>query len=289
MPKEAAKHKTRTLPSLLSVLAVLGVLVPVGLYLLSRSSKELSFIEVASAPVVAGADSLAPLVQVTMDGKVVSSAWVTTLSIRNSGSLPIAVADFEKPLRVRVPADIRILAGRVAEVSPKSLTPIVSHDSVSVFIAPLLMNPDDRFNMVLYTIGGRPIFDLDARVAGIRAPRIVSTGTPMKGRRGLLIAEVLLGMAVYAYLGFFAQSPRAVVPRLDLVILAFASAIPPSVALIALDEEAHPSPGQRYAAITLVIVVIALAGVYASWRIRRGRSGVDARAHRGTNSRAPQG
>src|SRR5947208_281526 len=95
--------------------AVLGVVVPVLLFALSRDSKELTVRTVSRAVVVDLTEPALASLKLTYNDVAVTRLTAATLDVSNSGSRPIDRADFERDLVVRFFGAAPVLAARVAE------------------------------------------------------------------------------------------------------------------------------------------------------------------------------
>lgn len=206
-----------------AVAAVAALVIPLALFMVQqRESKALTLETISSASVADLTDPALSVLKLTYNGDPVTRVTTATIEVSNSGTQPIQVADFERPLLIRFEAPSAVLAVTLTEREPGNLAPTLSLSSSTITVVPLLLNPGDRFrvNVVLRGDFKEPL--ADARIAGIRD---VSRGT-LSGsnptRRG--VAFLVVGSIAtlgYGYLAMFAnpfrRRPIALLPRIDVV------------------------------------------------------------------------
>jgi hypothetical protein len=150
-----------------AVAAVAALLVPFFLYIIGHQSKDLSVATVSRAVLVNLSEGGS--VTLTYNGTSVSHLTATTIEVRNDGTRPIERSDFERPLLIRFPKSSSILAATLGEKEPVDLQPTVSLEAGAITIAPLLLNPGDRFRVTAQLLGDFDEPAIEARISGIRA------------------------------------------------------------------------------------------------------------------------
>jgi hypothetical protein len=180
---------------------IAGVVVPVFLWQFDLSSRSLSTRLVTSVALQPEVGAAGEGLQVVLDGAKLESPYLSTLELTNDGSKPIAAADFEVPLELRVAADRKVVRARISSSQPASIPgSLVVGDQV-VKLQPLLLNPKDSITFAIITAGGVPSFEPHARISGVSKVSYevrTSEGSRKKGIGLLLVAVVSL--AIY---GFF--------------------------------------------------------------------------------------
>lgn len=196
---------------------VAGPIVAITLFVAGRGSKAVSIETISRAVVADLTDPALSLLKLTYQDMPVDRVTTVTLELANIGTRPIERLDFERPLVIRFSDSNSLLAVTVGEKQPPNLDPRVEHDLSTVTIAPMLLNPGDRFRLTLHLRGGFSEPLIDARISGI--PQIQRRELPELYRRQLVSAAVfgLLSIASYGYLAMFFFGPRrhlTIVPRI---------------------------------------------------------------------------
>jgi hypothetical protein len=194
--------KIVTRHSLAVAALVLAVIVPVTLYVAARQSKSLSFTVVARSPLVDVSQPQLANLEVSYRGEKIQKVESLTLLFENSGNVSIGPRDFENPMEVILGKDCRVLSAELANTSPPSIKPKVSHSDTGIAIAPLLLNANDRFALTIVVAGNVGIPLLDARVAGISEIATVDRQAPKLKLTVLFICILfLIGSCLGQYLG----------------------------------------------------------------------------------------
>jgi hypothetical protein len=199
-----------------SILAIVAICVTVGLFLVARRRKRLSYF--LSDTRVLGIDKAVKpsRVQILFDGAPVTEVRLVTITVNNWGNEPIRVDDFERPLRFSWAEPARILTAEVVEVNPESLQPTIKAGVNEIVVHPLLLNPGDwlRIKALINQVSK---LSVDARVVGVkRIFKAVSSGkvTSDKMLRSLAVMGIsavliILLMLVGERLGLWVANGRA--------------------------------------------------------------------------------
>jgi hypothetical protein len=158
------------------------VLLPIILFLLSpywsayfSDKKELSY-EIVLKRQLTNLDSSEktwPGIQISYQGVDVSTGSFLTLSITNSGKLPIKREDFDSPILIHIPEKESIVSFQSIFALPSNLDVTLSRVKEGLAVAPLLLNPGDRFVIEIFSRVPLEIADVSTRVVGL--PKISRT------------------------------------------------------------------------------------------------------------------
>jgi hypothetical protein len=217
-----------------TVLAVLGIVVPVAIYLSSLPDKALTYQVISETALIGSLDSLEDI-EIKISGEIVTNAAIHLLKIRNSGSEPIKPADFEKPIFIKYAEETKILRTKIKNKTPENISVIKEIEENLVLLQPFLMNPDDEFIVeVLSTSQDLPI--LDIRIAGIKSVDQIFL------EKTSFVKTVINLVVMFLLLIFYAKSFRhvfskeiAITPRIINIFLSLTCAF--SSAQIAIDYE----------------------------------------------------
>lgn len=160
------------MPVITTILSVTAIIVPVLLYFSSSPEKSLTY-QIVSKSVLIGSHDSVENIEIKVKGEVVDNAAIYLLKIKNSGTEPINVVDFEKPMFIKFSDNIKIFSAAIKNRLPQNIS--ISHkvNGNIISIDPLLMNPDDEFEVeVLSSSQDFPL--LDSRIAGIKTVKNVS-------------------------------------------------------------------------------------------------------------------
>jgi len=122
------------------LLAVLAVLVPCALYVMSQRRKAVAVALVANRTLVTR-NARFPM-GVTYRGTALSQPRLLVLAIANVGNVPVEADDYESPLRVEL-RRTRVLDAAVSRTYPQDLRAELVHSDDALELRPLLMNPGD--------------------------------------------------------------------------------------------------------------------------------------------------
>lgn len=160
-------------PMVRTILAIVAICVTIGLFLVGRRRKRLSYL-LSDTRVLGVHEAVNPSrVQILFDGAAVTEVRLLIITVNNSGNEPIRVDDFERPLRFSWPEPARILTAEVAEVSPESLQPTINAGVNEIVVDPLLLNPGDWLRIRIL-INQVTKISVDARVVGVKGIKVAS-------------------------------------------------------------------------------------------------------------------
>jgi hypothetical protein len=176
-----------------AILAFLGVTAAILIYFMQRQKKQLSFRTITNVSLVTVRDEASPRITVAYDGKPVSNVRLFEIVLANTGNIPIASTDYERPLSIRFLEHAKILSTEIVEQTPANLGVTISHDDTQVIIAPILMNRGDSSRLKAIVTDSIGEYQPDARIVG------VSRLSPMVDRKrvfevAMLASGILLGM-----------------------------------------------------------------------------------------------
>jgi hypothetical protein len=179
-------------------LGVLGLIVPVALWIADRDHHALSATVVSRADLQPQLTGTVPSsVGILVNGRTAVEPYLIVVEIENKGSRPITTRDFETPLTVNFkPA--QVLEARAADAQPSSLRPRTGMAGSTVAILPLLLNPGDKFRVTALTGGAVPRITTHARIADISAIEVIDNTEGTKRRRSA-VSMFLVAVLFPAY------------------------------------------------------------------------------------------
>lgn len=150
------------------LIAIAGVLAPIWLWQLDRRAHSLKLRLVSSVSLSVEKKIAIPELKISLDGKEIENPVLSVVELLNNGSKPIASADFESPIELKVDSGVLVIKARVTEVSPEDLHVTLDTTSSAIKISPMLLNPGDKISLSVLTAGPDGVqFSPQSRIAGI--------------------------------------------------------------------------------------------------------------------------
>lgn len=146
---------------------IIGVVVPIWIWNADLSSNALSMQITSSIPLQPKVTDSIPDLQVSIDGSIIESPYLTTIKISNSGSKSIPSSSFESPVELRVSDNAKVVRARVTSTQPEDIRAEVSLKENTLLIEPILLNPKDSLTISIITSGKAPLVSPRARISGI--------------------------------------------------------------------------------------------------------------------------
>ncbi|MGD2118437.1 MAG: hypothetical protein PVG66_08770 [Chromatiales bacterium] len=148
------------------ILPVLGILVPITIYMLSDNEKSLSYEILGQYQLVNDELDISDI-EIKYLGNTIQNLELTSLRIFNSGEVPIKADDFEREIKITFSDGSKIYSIKKKASIPKNLAPSIKFENNKLFISPLLLNSSDSFVIDIILSGKNTSVEFDARVVGI--------------------------------------------------------------------------------------------------------------------------
>ncbi len=175
-----------------------GIIVPVWLWEMDLQAKSLQFRIASQTPLMPEVPNGVAGLNLSIDGVQLERPYLTVLEFTNDGSRPIPASEYEDSIQLLVSKEAKIVRAQVTDTHPKNIQPKLTNDTAIISLSPLLLNPEDVITFAIITTGGKPTFNVNARVAGISAVLIDDRVTRhTKTKTALLSLLVILLLFVY--------------------------------------------------------------------------------------------
>lgn len=126
---------------------VLAFLPPILIwFFLQKESGALSVAVTSETSVISLNADYSSDIAVFYKNKPIASLFVADIRIKNEGNRPIEKTDFDKPITIQFNGEV-ITPVKITSTTPEGLPVKVNSSGNSVEVEPLLMNPDDAFNI----------------------------------------------------------------------------------------------------------------------------------------------
>jgi hypothetical protein len=157
---------------LTALAAVAAVVVAIGLFVVQsrKQQKSLGYQKSERALVHVGAEARGK-VRIQYEGEEVSDVHLVEIILRNTGNVPIARDDFDRPVIFSFPETTKLLPATLTAVGyPEEIRPAASLSNGAITVEPMLLNPGDRITVGILASGlsTSEEIGIDVRVLGIR-------------------------------------------------------------------------------------------------------------------------
>jgi hypothetical protein len=246
-----------------------SVAVPIWLWQLDLSSKALTLTVRSTAELQPQGVSDLDGIQVLVDGKPVTSPFVSVLELSNSGSKPIVASDFEGSLEICVSLPSTIAKARQTSSTPPSLVPALTLSNGAVHLQPLLLNPGDVVRFALITANGKPHYTAKGRIAGV-SDVTVSDSTAGRQTRRYWLGQAVATLLLSLYMASMFEFAWAGLRRRLFLPWSFARGVVSAFggALILVMQKAPDSPSTTDLALPMAIATL-IAAPYLYTNARR--------------------
>lgn len=183
------------------VVAVVAFFVPLWMQWRQRNIREISFGLVSSRPLLRIDDEVSARIRVELDGKKITDLQLQVFGLKNSGTTPIRVADFERAIELRF-ASGQVISAQISSEIPANLKAELAVTDSSVQLKPLLLNPGDQIVIQILCSPAKPPPKFDARIVGITKFQPINTipALPKFHESGLVIPTI-----AFALIGLFGR------------------------------------------------------------------------------------
>lgn len=184
--------------------AVAGAAVPLWLWRADLVAHSLHFRLAAQTSLQPDEKNALKGLTLSIDGVELESPYLSVFELINDGSKPIAAADFESPIELRLEPNAFVARARVTATMPKDLEPVLVTDRQSVKLKPLLLNPADIVTIAIITSGAPPQFSPRTRIAGVAAvPLQDATKTSISGAKKWYFGALLFLFSYLCFLSYW--------------------------------------------------------------------------------------
>jgi hypothetical protein len=169
-----------------AVLAAIAIGIAILIYFRQRRRKRLGYQILANTPVLTVDEQIRGKIKVSYEDIPVRNLQLLLLKFSNTGNVPIATADFERPLSISFGSEAKILSSEVIASRPSDLSPSISATGDGIALAPLLLNPNDYFTIKALVSERQGGVSITARIIGVE--RVVYLKDSLIKRRAPLVA-----------------------------------------------------------------------------------------------------
>lgn len=166
--------------------SIAPVLFSVALFLLSPyyssvffDKKEISYALFHSENLMKsykGVDEWSSLQTIFEESKL-ESAYLSSVFIVNTGSIPIEKNDFDSDVLISFDENTEIIGARVERTYPSNLDVSYSLNEKGILFKALLLNPEDRFSIEFLSKNEPKNIVMNARISGINEPKVLDHTT----------------------------------------------------------------------------------------------------------------
>lgn len=248
-------------------LAFLGVVIPVALYFNSISERVVVFEVVSKTDLVGLLDGVDEL-EISIKNTPVKDAYLYLVKLKNTGTEPITVNDYEKPIQIKF--DSEILSVKTKEKIPSnlSLDYLIKDEIISV--NPFLFNSEEAFSLEIVS-SSENYPSVESRIAGISE---IQESYPSE--KSTLNFVFTLSLS-FALLVFYAKSFRQFIekikqPGLSEMITLFALSMTCAFSSISLAKTVIDIEAYMWVFLSSIVIPISLGMYWARLEIRYNKS-----------------
>jgi hypothetical protein len=139
--------------------------------------------------------------QIMLNGAEIENPYVSSFTITNIGSKPIASSDFETPITLSIQGPSTLITAQITGSTPKGIPVELKIEDGKMKILPFLSNPNDEITFALVT-SGVPQLLPTARIAGV-SEIIYEDLTQPRARPLAALTAVLVGSTCFFLYTFY--------------------------------------------------------------------------------------
>ena len=151
-----------------ALLGIFAIIVSIVLFFAQRKKKSLSYEILSKTPVLSAAEEIAGKLQILFQGEVVQKVYLLVIRISNTGNVPIASSDYERPISIRFGGEARILTTEVSESEPKNMDAKVETRDQNILVKPVLLNSGDSITIKSLVSNYSGKLNIDGRIIGVK-------------------------------------------------------------------------------------------------------------------------
>lgn len=208
------------------LVAIAGLGIPIFFWQADLTAHSLSVRLISSSALQAPAGSGIQDLKIMVNGTAIESSFISSLTLSNTGSKPIASADFETPLELISRNKSALISAQIAKSVPEDIPAKVVVAADRLQILPFLSNPKDEVTITVVS-SGQPDFSAKARISGVKevAYEDMTEAKKTVGSAIFAAALSLIGFAIYVFFmlsGKF-SSPSIVSPGIKMITALWAA------------------------------------------------------------------
>jgi hypothetical protein len=204
-----------------SLIGALAIFATYHVFFLERDVKALQVVVLADTSLVGVERSVAEEITILYGDQAITNLSLFQVKVENNGTQTIREEDYVRPVEFVFPPQAEIVEAVVLESVPQSIGMTVQKEQNTAILSPVLLNEEDRVIIRMLvsnmpTNGGAQLFNIDARIAGVREVDLVSaidessksaSVAPAWWWLGVLLS-VLGGFVTAGIVGFVLQELR---------------------------------------------------------------------------------
>ncbi|NOZ83899.1 MAG: hypothetical protein GXP60_03680 [Epsilonproteobacteria bacterium] len=133
-----------------TILVIIGLVIPIFLFLNSKSIKELSFKNIAITELVSEKDITDDAIKVYFDNVRVFNLYSVSCLLVNSGNQPVTKNDFSDYFRISFPDSVQILKYSIRKTPESIILVDTALETNNFNILPDLLNPNESLEFSFY-------------------------------------------------------------------------------------------------------------------------------------------
>ena len=182
-----------------AIFALIAIAVTGLVFKLQKKIKRISYSIELDTRMFSVREELEGKLKITYQKKRVKNIRLLELKFINSGNLPVATSDYERPITVGFGTSANILSAEISETEPNNLGVTIATELNSFTLSPTLLNPKDSIKIKLLLNNYSGSFNIDTRIIGVSTIKPVDEVTVV----GTLISLIGLSISLLGVISLF--------------------------------------------------------------------------------------
>ncbi len=149
-------------------IALIAIAVSVAVYFAQLQRKDITYELLSNTPLLTVSERGLGQIQLTYNSVPVENPRLAVIRLTNSGNVPIATTDYERPISFAFGEGTTVLSSAITAASPDNLNVSAQNNGNIVVLQPVLLNPRDSLTLKLLVSGKGSGLRADGRIHGVR-------------------------------------------------------------------------------------------------------------------------
>lgn len=161
------------------LIGIVGVIFAFYSYFKEKKIKKLSYQVLTDSTLITNFSNYDGKMKILFENEVLDDASIKLVKIVNNGKIPIHTNEFETPIFLRFGSldenkEVKIIYAEKEFSNPNNLNYSITINRNTVYLAPLLLNPNDEISIKVITSDGY-FMGVDARISGIKQIELIQS------------------------------------------------------------------------------------------------------------------
>lgn len=177
---------------------IVGVAIPIILFIAQIKIKNLEIIRVSSAPLINIDSKYADDLEIFYQGEKIEDATSIVLGVVNTGTQAITKNDFEDSVVIMFNYNTEIIKAEILKTFPASMKPTIVVEKNNIVLNPLLMNSRDSFAMSVIVSSFDGKIDIAGRIKEIKEIKVENEKSKNNNNLFSLTRLLLVNIGIFS-------------------------------------------------------------------------------------------